>query len=459
MTDTAAATATPGTAATPPAAPAAGGSAAGRLGWLDALRGFAALVVAWFHAAPYLIGPDLPATLFRHFDTGKYGVLLFFLVSGYVIPMSLERHGSLRRFWTGRIFRIYPAYLLSLAVMGALTAAGFLVMPESLQDETVTGILGHATMLQEFLGLRGAVRVYWTLSFEMAFYLIVAGLFAWRLHRLSAAWAAGLAVTAIAGGSLLPDDLFAATFADRRLTAAVLLVLVAGSVVAYLAGRPSAVAVAGLIGIAFVLLPALNGSPTRWNTAISSWQSLLMLAVMFAGTVIYRAQHGQTGRWTAAATLTVVTAAVATGNWIHNGSTDQRDIWIATTAAVVVTFAAAYALRHRAMPAVLTWLGAISYSVYLLHPILLSCLYRIVPRAHERPLPVNLAVVALYFAATLLAAWVAYRLVEMPGQRLGHRTQRLLDHRLGPDTLAPGAITTQRVAAGTGHARNPRRSV
>ena len=44
-------------------------------------------------------------------DLGKYGVLLFFLVSGYVIPMSLERHGSLRRFWIGRLFRIYPAYL------------------------------------------------------------------------------------------------------------------------------------------------------------------------------------------------------------------------------------------------------------------------------------------------------------------------------------------------------------
>jgi len=89
-----------------------------RLAWLDALRGYAALVVVVFHLSPTVLGSDRHLALYRHFDLGKYGVLLFFLVSGYVIPMSLERHGSLRRFWIGRLCRIYPAYLAAIATQG-----------------------------------------------------------------------------------------------------------------------------------------------------------------------------------------------------------------------------------------------------------------------------------------------------------------------------------------------------
>ena len=125
---------------TPPGAPTAP-----RLDWLDALRGYAALVVVLFHLSPTVIGPGAHMAVFRVIDLGKYGVLLFFLVSGYVIPMSLERHGSLRRFWIGRLFRIYPAYLFAIAFLIACTAA----VPAVLRTETVSSVLGHATMLSD----------------------------------------------------------------------------------------------------------------------------------------------------------------------------------------------------------------------------------------------------------------------------------------------------------------------
>src|SRR4051794_9881937 len=201
------------TAATqPPGPPAA------RMGWLDALRGFAALTVVWFHLSPLMLGNQRHLAIMRHIDLGKYGVLLFFLVSGYVIPMSLERHGSLRRFWIGRLCRIYPAYLATIAIVVAIGAWR-------------GALLAHASMLVDPLGVRGAVRVFWTLSYEMIFYLVVAGLFAWRLHRLSGWWAAGIAVLALVGGPALPDGLLAG-----RRTAAVLLVLVAAGVTAYFLG-------------------------------------------------------------------------------------------------------------------------------------------------------------------------------------------------------------------------------
>jgi peptidoglycan/LPS O-acetylase OafA/YrhL len=404
-----------------------GRTTAPRLGWLDALRGYAALVVVLFHLSPSVLGSERHLAIFRTIDLGKYGVLLFFLVSGYVIPMSLERHGSLRRFWIGRLFRIYPAYLFAAAFLIVCTAA----VPAVLRGETVSSVLGHATMLSDPLGLRGAVRVFWTLSYEMVFYLVVAGLFAWRLHRHSGWWASGLAIVAAVAGPRLPDGLFSAGFASRRVTAAVLLVLVAACVAGFLTGRTR---LAGLIGIGFVLLIALNGHPSANSTVASSQQGMLLLAVMFAGTVVYRAQHGQLDRRAAATALAVTAGAVA---------------WAAvaplTAAAVVVTFAVAFALRARGVPRVLVWLGSISYSLYLLHVIVLMTGARIVPNLDDRPIAIRLAVGALFLAAALGVAWLSYHAVELPAQYLGRRIDKILG--------------TQRALTRTGRGENGTRSV
>src|SRR3954454_4749196 len=215
----------------PPGRPAA------RMGWLDALRGFAALTVVWFHLSPLMLGNQRHLAIMRHIDLGKYGVLLFFLVSGYVIPMSLERHGSLRRFWIGRLCRIYPAYLAAIALVLLLSAAGWLAWTSSLRHQTAAIALAHVTMMSDLVGVRGAVRVFWTLSYEMTFYLVVSGLFVWRLHRHSAWWAAGLALTALIAGAGLPDGLLGATLGARQATAALLVAVIGLSILAYLRDR------------------------------------------------------------------------------------------------------------------------------------------------------------------------------------------------------------------------------
>jgi peptidoglycan/LPS O-acetylase OafA/YrhL len=391
-----------------------------RLNWLDALRGYAALVVVLFHLSPSVIGPDAHLALFRVIDLGKYGVLLFFLVSGYVIPMSLERHGSLRRFWIGRLFRIYPAYLTAIALVVVTTAA----VPAVLRRETVSSVLAHATMLSDPLGLRGAVRPFWTLSYEMVFYLVVAGLFGWRLHRLSALWAAGLAVVAVLAGPALPDGLLSAGFHSRRVTAAVLLVLVAGCVAGFLTGR--AMRTAAAVAIGFVLLVAVNGHPTAQSTVASSQQGLLLLAVMFAGTVVYRTQHGQVRRRIGVPVLVIVGLCLTVSiSW-------------PVTAAVAATFGAAFTLRERRMPRTLVRLGAISYSLYVLHVVVLSAFGRLVPHLPDRPPVIRLVIGVVFLVTALAVAETSYRLVELPGQRLGRRLA-------GPRRSPPGAAE----AAGT----------
>jgi peptidoglycan/LPS O-acetylase OafA/YrhL len=367
----------------------------GRLAWLDALRGWAAIIVAVFHVSPLVLGTTLHLRIFGVIDLGKYGVLLFFLVSGYVIPMSLERHGDLRRFWIGRLLRIYPAYLLAVVVALVLGALGLMRMPAQLATETTTAVLGHVTMLQDLLGTRGVVRPFWTLSFEMVFYLLVAGLFVWRRHRDGAWWAAGLTVAAAAGP---PGALLGATAGARRITAVVALVLLAGGLCAYIIGRRPLVLAAGVAGICTTALPLLNGHATGEVTSRSSAQAAQMLAVMFAGTVIHRLQHRQIGRPVAAAVLLLVAAGVA------------AEITPSVAVAVAATFALAWALRHRRVPVVLLRLGAVSYSLYLLHIPVLA----VVRRFTDDPL-----VTAVAFAAgSLVAAWAGHRWVEQPAQAL-----------------------------------------
>jgi peptidoglycan/LPS O-acetylase OafA/YrhL len=421
-----------------------------RLGWLDALRGFAAITVVWFHLSPLMLGDRRHLAIMRHIDLGKYGVLLFFLVSGYVIPMSLERHGSLRRFWIGRLCRIYPAYLAAIALVGVLALAGWGSWQESFRTQTVSAVLGHATMMSDLLGLHGAVRVFWTLSYEMIFYLIVSGLFAWRLHRHSAWWAAGLGLSGLLLGPLLPNGLLASTFAGRRITAVVLAALLGLTLLAYL--RERQMLAAGAIGIGFLLLPALNGHPTHDSTAIASWEGVQLVAVMFAGTVIYRAHSGQLGRFAAGLSLTVVALSVIGAHWKNLGPTGHR-VWTANVLAVTITFLLAYAMKNRPVPAALTWLGQISYSLYLLHAIVLFLVPRIIPDLPSHP-PVVRAVAGLaYLTVVIGLSWLSYRMVELPGQALGRR----LTARLAPPP--PLILATQRAVPGTGRGENERESV
>ena len=91
-----------------------------RLQFLDALRGIAAIAVVIFHymedlnTQGILRGWQHSVADFTHneFDFGRFGVALFFLISGYIIPNSLgpTRH-DVRRFCISRFFRSLPAIL------------------------------------------------------------------------------------------------------------------------------------------------------------------------------------------------------------------------------------------------------------------------------------------------------------------------------------------------------------
>ena len=148
-----------------------------RIGVINALRGLAAVAVAWGH---FVYGQGHYLSL-----SGKYGYLgvhVFFVISGFVIPWSLHRvHYVLRdypHFLLKRNLRLYPPYLASIVI--TLLAVNFIMAPLlHLPRLAPSGrdLLLHATYLNDILGVPWINVVYWTLAIEFQWYLLVGLIF------------------------------------------------------------------------------------------------------------------------------------------------------------------------------------------------------------------------------------------------------------------------------------------
>ncbi len=181
------------------------GADAGRFQELDVLRGLAAVAVLLFHYLTrydqkYSPRGDVPFG----FADGAYGVHLFFVISGFVIFMTLSRCKTTSDFLISRLSRLYPAYWAA----ALLTCAVGTLWPLPGQHYTAMQLLVNLTMLQGFGQVAPIDGVYWTLNVELCFYAIMLALFASGLLattvRLSIAWLA-----AAAGTHLLSDLGFA----------------------------------------------------------------------------------------------------------------------------------------------------------------------------------------------------------------------------------------------------------
>ena len=409
----------------PPASPARRGA---RLEWLDALRGLAAVVVVFEHSLNVLF-PEIRRDASPWFDFGRYGVFVFFIVSGYIIPASLERHGSVRRFWIGRMFRLYPLWAVAAVIGVGIALAGFTwSLPHQLTERPGLSALAHLTMLQELLSVPNAVTVFWTLSYEMAFYLLVTAMFVAGVHRASAGTALAFAAGAAAVGAVLPTGLLTSRFPQGGIVAAALLMAV--GLLAVMSGR-TALRRCGAVVLAVLVLALVTV-----NSRVGGVESLAVIATMFAGTGIYRIQQGQATGWRPVAMVAAVpvltvaagaglAAADRTGPWQATGEWG----WPTAVAAAWLTFLAGLLLRRRRFPRFLPWLGVISYSVYLLHFQVLQIIWQVTDEPEHIGAPMRLLWLAVFVVAVLVIGTLAHRHVELPGQRLGRRVIRMRQDR------------------------------
>lgn len=148
-----------------------------RLEKLEAIRGLAAFYVFLHH---YVHLNEGLAHLRKFFVFGQLAVLVFFVLSGFVIYYSsLGRHPEMpfRSFFIKRFRRIYPPFLLILALGWALKS----LVEGAPADPEWRELLGNIFMLQDKNSAGSWVHPYlgnsplWSLSYEWWFYLLFFG--------------------------------------------------------------------------------------------------------------------------------------------------------------------------------------------------------------------------------------------------------------------------------------------
>jgi len=148
-----------------------------RLRELDSLRGIAAVGVLLFH---------LSTTANDHYHQwpfevpwGHFGVELFFVISGFVILMTLEKSAGVTEFLISRVTRLYPTYWCAVLLTG-----GLLAVEMSPAMPNIPTLMADLTMLQSFMRVRSIDPSYWTLTAELIFYVAIVAWYRFRSARL-----------------------------------------------------------------------------------------------------------------------------------------------------------------------------------------------------------------------------------------------------------------------------------
>ncbi|WP_327046187.1 acyltransferase [Microbispora sp. NBC_01189] len=354
-----------------------------RLVELDVLRFVAAFAVMSFHymAASRSLWDEFPTKLFapvaRLTTLGILGVELFFLISGFVILMSVWGH-TVGEFAVSRVSRLYPAYWFAVIVIFILYrfsgVSGF-------DPKLGTGeYLLNLTMLQGAFDVGHAGGVFWSLWVELRFYVLVAlfslvGITLRRCLLFLAAWA-GLALLA----EITQNDVLVFVFMPRQAP-----YFIAGMAffLIHRFGARSAAFVPWLLvaaGYGMSLHAAMERVGERVRLIGIARYPAPPEAVIVAITVVY-----------------LLMAAVALG-WLR---------W----------------LRWRPLVTV----GALTYPLYLLHQTISAVL---IPAYRDVLDPWLLTGITMTVSIAL--AYAVYRLVDRPGQRwLRSRLGALLDRSRG----------------------------
>ncbi len=326
-----------------------------RIRELDGLRALAAMAVVLFH---YTSRFD---TLFGHsthlwfaLPHGDLGVDCFFILSGYVILMTLDRTASAGEFVVGRFARLYPAYWAAMLVTFAVvTWAGLPGQEVSLGEAVV-----NVTMLQQLLGARHIDSAYWSLQTELLFY-------------------AAMLVLARAG-----------MLSPSRWTTTIALWLSLATA-AHLATEP---------------LPLEAGSPLplAFVTKLQTVLSLKYMHLFGFGIVLYRTKNAERR----VATAWLLAAACVLIQW-------RFDSWSSAGLIALLAFIVREAVDGRlpflaARP--LVYLGTISYPLYLIHQ---NVGYVLIRHLETAGLSASLAVATAIGASLLLAAGLSHG-VERP---------------------------------------------
>lgn len=174
-----------------------------RFATVDALRGFASFAVCWYHLTDTF---PRGGFLQRSGMIGWFGVEIFFVISGFVIPWALSRSdyrlSDFRVFVWKRIVRLDPPYLVSILLILAI-GFFFAVRAGIAYSVSIPRLVAHLAYANVIFDLPWLNPVYWTLAVEFQYYLLIGLAYPW-LKRVSAWRVLATAVIVILVAVALP---------------------------------------------------------------------------------------------------------------------------------------------------------------------------------------------------------------------------------------------------------------
>jgi peptidoglycan/LPS O-acetylase OafA/YrhL len=310
---------------------------------IEPLRGFAALAVCWFH---FTNGQGLlPDGWLRSSGSfGWLGVECFFVISGFVIPLSMYSGKfkflvDWKIFFGKRFLRLEPPYLVSILLTAGLwqlssIAPGFAGKPPNI---SFLQFFAHLGYVNAFLGYDWINPVYWTLAIEFQYYVIISLFY------------------------------FLIASPNKKITCASTL---------------------GLAALSFLPI---------------SGEFVLHFMVLFAfGIVTFQQYVGLISRKVFYIQMLLLSA-------ISVGSLGFIITGIGISTALLIAFV------RFPVPKLISFLGMISYSIYLIHVPVGGRIVNLGKRfAHT--LPTQILVLLCAFAVTILSAYIMYYWIERPAK-------------------------------------------
>ena len=381
-----------------------------RVAALDGLRGLAALVVVVHHClltqpafSDYFFSnwATQPRTGFQTvlFDTparivwaGYEAVILFYVLSGLVLAMPwLEgRAPGYRMFLTKRICRIYLPYIVAVGAAALLSRAFTLhtslaglsdwVNTMNWSNPVTSGVLlNHVFLTGHHNVLNGPIHsLVWEMRVSALFPLIVVPVVIWGVRGAAGVAAILLVLIGLAQWRFAGDTEFL-----RLLT----------------------------------VNPGLGASGKL--TLEVEWTAFFALFFVFGTLIAMRLRpHGgnfdRMPAWSAWACVLAGLLAIQ-AHWSHLELIQDTLVGAGSCLVIIGVLAPGPIRRALSSPAC-AWLGAISYSLYLVHvPLILAALILL-----HAVLPVWL-ILAGAIPASILVAWAFDRVVAKPSVRLGQR--------------------------------------
>jgi peptidoglycan/LPS O-acetylase OafA/YrhL len=348
---------------------------------LDAVRALAAIGVVLTHVAAVLAFRGMSL---RWAAIGDAGVLVFFVLSGYLIAASVLRPArfDVRGYMTRRALRILPLYYASMLVALLLIDPTPLLSGPGRADVATHVVLLHGLSR----GMRYSIAgIWWTLTVEWLFYLFMA-IVAVVFRRSPQGWL-------IATGMILLGVVWRLSVFKTSTSAADS---------AYLVQQlPGAADLFG-IGMLTALAARTGAVPRLWRHPTLRSALLVLSAGLVAG-AMYTYHDRKPGYWQDGAMVVLWPLVLAVG-----------------VAGLLVCLTRVTSHVH----AVTRWtglayLGVISFGIYLFHPFVIEALDRAWFANGRTVSAIPFILAAL--AATALVSMMFHYVLERPAMRWGRR--------------------------------------